>query len=85
MSAQRTAPKVAAKALASPLNAPHHRRRCPAKIDIGPVYNVDPSKRQAYQSGGGFVPVERELVFDIDMDGYDDVRVCCKGSSLCHR
>lgn len=60
-------------------------RRVPAKIDIGPVYNIDPSRRQAYQASGNFVPVERELVFDIDMDGYDDVRTCCQGSSLCGR
>lgn len=23
-------------------------RRCPAKIDLGPVYNVDPQRRKAY-------------------------------------
>lgn len=52
------------------------RQRCPSKIDIGPVYNVDPKKRAAYASGVGersFRPLERELVFDIDMDDYDDV------------
>ena len=25
--------------------------RCPSKIDIGPVYNVDPQRRAAYQGG----------------------------------
>jgi len=59
------------------------KQKCPAKIDIGPVYNVDPRKRAAYSGGSGgdlsgagglraFQPVERELVFDIDMDDYDD-------------
>ena len=57
------------------------KKRCPSKIDIGPVYNVDPRKRAAYSGGSGdgsgatrtFQPVERELVFDIDMDDYNDV------------
>lgn len=44
------------------------QKRVPSKIDIGPVYNVDPQKRAAYANqGGGFAPQERELVFDIDL------------------
>ena len=51
------------------------QKRVPSKIDIGPVYNVDPQKRAAYSNaGGGFTPQERELVFDIDLTDYDDVR-----------
>lgn len=61
------------------------RDRVPSKIDIGPVYNVDPQRRSAYMGGaaGGFVPVERELVFDIDLTDYDDVRECGKGGHIC--
>ena len=46
------------------------RAKLPAKIDIGPVYNVDPAARKSYSS---FEAVERELVFDIDLTDYDDV------------
>lgn len=61
------------------------REKCPFKIDIGPVYSVDLNKRQAYAQSGDnvFTPVERELVFDIDITDYDDVRYCCKGADVC--
>ncbi|KAI3707105.1 hypothetical protein L6452_25326 [Arctium lappa] len=59
--------------------------KCPFKIDIGPVYSVDPSKRLAYAQSGDniFTPVERELVFDIDISDYDDARYCCSGADVC--
>ncbi|KAK1293062.1 hypothetical protein QJS10_CPB17g01200 [Acorus calamus] len=61
------------------------REKCPFKIDIGPVYSVDPAKRHAYAQGGDnvFTPMERELIFDIDMSDYDDVRYCCSGADVC--
>ncbi|XP_052209950.1 uncharacterized protein LOC127813178 [Diospyros lotus] len=61
------------------------KEKCPVKIDIGPVYNVDPAKRHAYAQSGdnGFTPVERELIFDIDITDYDDVRYCCSGAEVC--
>ncbi|GFZ16421.1 DNA primase POLA3 [Actinidia rufa] len=59
--------------------------KCPVKIDIGPVYNVDPAKRNAYAKAGdnGFTPVERELIFDLDINDYNDVRYCCSGNDVC--
>ncbi|XP_057967745.1 uncharacterized protein LOC131157533 isoform X2 [Malania oleifera] len=61
------------------------KEKCPFKIDIGPVYSVDPAKRHAYAQAGDnvFTPVERELVFDIDITDYDDVRYCCSGADVC--
>ncbi|KAI3892808.1 hypothetical protein MKX03_000912 [Papaver bracteatum] len=61
------------------------RRECPFKIDIGAVYNVDPAKRNAYTGENAFTPVEKELVFDIDMSDYDDVRYCCSGANICKK
>lgn len=53
------------------------QKRVPSKIDIGPVYNVDPQKRAAYANqGGGFAPQERELVFDIDLTVRGDPAAC---------
>ncbi|XWS50076.1 hypothetical protein CRYUN_Cryun12cG0057200 [Craigia yunnanensis] len=61
------------------------KEKCPFKIDIGPVYSVDPAKRHAYEQSGDnvFTPVERELVFDIDITDYDDVRFCSNEADVC--
>ena len=55
---------------------------CPKKIDIGAMYNVLPTQ---HKEADPFTPEEKEIVFDIDMTDYDDIRTCCKDAKLCDK
>lgn len=65
------------------------RKRCiadtPPRIDIGPVYSTNPRDRKTLRKASAFRPISRELVFDIDMDAYDDIRTCCTGANICQK
>ena len=52
-------------------------KRQPHKIDIGAVFNCVPRDHLSVKN---FRPESRELVFDIDLSDYDDVRTCCQGA-----
>ncbi|KAG9508534.1 DNA primase small subunit, partial [Fragariocoptes setiger] len=61
-------------------------RKIPLKIDIGAVYNMPPNEVKKFGSlAPNFKPREHELVFDIDISDYDDVRNCCTGSDICKK
>ncbi|CAD7954835.1 unnamed protein product [Amoebophrya sp. A120] len=56
----------------------------PDRMEIGPVYSHEPRTKDGIHKDM-FYPTERELIFDIDMDDYDEVRTCCTGAKLCHK
>ncbi|XP_058066592.1 DNA primase small subunit [Anopheles bellator] len=56
--------------------------KVPVKIDIGAVYNIRP---RDHRGSTAMQPVQRELVFDIDLTDYDDIRTCCSEANVCTR
>lgn len=57
--------------------------KCPLKIDIGAVMNIFPRNNRFNPET--MVPVQKEVVFDIDMSDYDNVRTCCSGAAVCSK
>ncbi|XP_031559375.1 DNA primase small subunit-like [Actinia tenebrosa] len=58
------------------------QKRNPYKIDIGAVFTHKPKDHKMIKAAS-FQAVEKELVFDIDMTDYDEIRTCCKGAEIC--
>ncbi|KAI1905806.1 p48 polypeptide of DNA primase [Ophidiomyces ophidiicola] len=57
----------------------------PSRFEIGPVYSTNPRDRKSLpkSSAFNFKPVSKELVFDIDLTDYDDIRTCCEKANIC--
>lgn len=58
-------------------------RQNPSRFEIGPVYSSNPRDRKTLRNGSTFKPVSKELVFDIDVTDYDEIRTCCSGAKIC--
>ncbi|GAV54146.1 hypothetical protein ZYGR_0AK06480 [Zygosaccharomyces rouxii] len=54
----------------------------PDRFEIGAIYNKPPQERDSLLKSE-MIPLEKELVFDIDMDDYDTFRTCCSGAQVC--
>ncbi|KLO19383.1 prim-pol domain-containing protein [Schizopora paradoxa] len=58
-------------------------RMNPTRFEIGPICTIRPKDRKTRP--GALKPLQRELVFDIDMTDYDEIRTCCSGKGICRR
>jgi DNA primase small subunit len=57
----------------------------PLKIDIGAIYNQEPRIFAQHKSETELICLEKELIFDIDISDYDDVRNCCQKNDICSK
>ncbi|AET37507.1 DNA primase subunit PRI1 Ecym_1265 [Eremothecium cymbalariae DBVPG len=60
------------------------QRGNPDRFEIGAVYNKPPRDRDSVLKTE-MRPIEKELVFDIDMDDYDAFRTCCSRAQVCDK
>ena len=57
----------------------------PSRFEIGPVYSANPRDRKTLRKASAFRPLSKELVFDIDLTDYDEIRTCCKETKICNK
>ena len=60
------------------------QQNIPLKVDAGAIWSEIPKKDQPGKTEEReYLKEERELIFDFDMNDYDDVRNCCSGKTVC--
>lgn len=57
----------------------------PSRFEIGPVYTANPRDRKTLRKASAFKPLSKEIVFDIDLTDYDDIRTCCSDKKICQK
>ena len=57
----------------------------PSRFEIGPVYTANPRDRKTLRKSTAFRPIAKELVFDLDLTDYDEIRTCCDKAKICHK
>ncbi|KAI9676900.1 MAG: hypothetical protein M1817_006739 [Caeruleum heppii] len=57
----------------------------PSRFEIGPIYTTNPRDRKTLRKASNFRPLAKELVFDIDLTDYDEIRTCCDKANICHK
>ncbi|KAI1609059.1 DNA primase small subunit [Exophiala viscosa] len=60
-------------------------RHNPSRFEIGPVYTTNPRDRKTLKKSSMFRPLSKEIVFDIDLTDYDDIRTCCSKANICSK
>jgi len=49
------------------------------------VYTTNPRDRKTLKKSSMFRPLSKEIVFDIDLTDYDDIRTCCSKANICSK
>ncbi|XP_066249522.1 DNA primase small subunit [Euwallacea similis] len=57
-------------------------KKYPIKIDVGAIYDFKPKDQNRFTT---LKPKLKEIVFDIDMTDYDNIRICCSGANVCNK
>ena len=57
----------------------------PSRFEVGPVYTANPRDRKTLRKSTVFCPIAKELVFDIDLTDYDEIRTCCDKAKICRK